>query len=296
MTQASPSVDISSNAKARADGVPRWMAWIPRCGLVATIGLQILWPLSSGQPRITLTIATVIAFAATSVSHAWVYRGFRWALGYVAITCGFAFGLEALGTQSGFPFGDYQYSDMLGVRLADVPLVIPLAWSMTAYPVLLLSRRLSGAIAGKSGHVARYLSVAGIGAFAMTAWDLFLDPQMVSQSYWVWENPVPSLPGIDGIPAGNYAGWLLGSAVLMLLLNCLPDRATTETVPAALWTWTWIGGIISNAFFFGRPSVALVGGVAIAIVTIPYLYLLGRQHRTNQHNRSVNDATRSVEG
>ncbi|NQU37472.1 MAG: carotenoid biosynthesis protein [Actinobacteria bacterium] len=252
--------------------VPGWTSRIPVVGLVATIGLQILWPLSSGQPRITLTIVTVIVFAATSVSHAWVHRGAAWALAYLGITFGFAFGLEAIGTNSGFPFGAYEYGDMLGIRIAEVPLLIPLAWAMTAYPVLLLSRRLAHKLG--AGRAATYAAVVAIGAFAMTTWDLFLDPQMVSQGYWVWADPVPSLPGIDGIPAGNYAGWLLGSAVLMFLLNTLPNRPTTEAVPAALWTWTWVGGIISNAFFFGRPSVALVGGLAMAVVTIPYLYLL----------------------
>jgi len=264
-----------------------WKFWVPWVGLVATIGLQILWPLSSGDPRITLTIVTVIVFAATSVSHAWVYRGAGWALAYLGITFAFAFGLEAVGTNSGFPFGAYEYGDMLGIRVADVPLLIPLAWAMTAYPVLLLSRRLARVV--NAGRVLTYVFVVAIGAFAMMTWDLFLDPQMVSQGYWVWADPNPSLPGIDGIPVGNYAGWLLGSAVLMALLNLLPDRTLphrtlphqqpSEAVPAALWTWTWVGGIISNLFFFGRPSVALVGGVAMAIVTIPYLYLLAQQRR-----------------
>jgi uncharacterized membrane protein len=252
-----------------------WTTRIPWIGLVATIGLQILWPLSSGDPRITLTIVTVIVFAATSVSHAWVYRGAAWALAYLGITFVFAFGLEAVGTNTGFPFGTYQYGTMLGIRVADVPLLIPLAWAMTAYPVLLLSRRLARAIS--TARVVNYACVVAIGAFALTTWDLFLDPQMASQGYWVWAYPDPSLPGIDGIPAGNYAGWLLGSALLMLLLNALPSRHTTEAVPATLWTWTWVGGIISNAFFFSRPSVALVGGIAMAVVTIPYLYLLAKQ-------------------
>ena len=75
----------------------------------------------------------------------------------------------------------------------------------------------------------------------------------------------------------NYLGWLGASFVLMLLLSLLPTRAVSEAVPATLWAWTWIGGIVANAFFFDRPTAALVGGVAMAVVTVPYLWLLANK-------------------
>lgn len=248
--------------------------WLPVVGAIATIGLQILWPLADGQSRTSLTIITVVIFAATSVIHSGIYLGARWAASYLAITVGFAFVIEAVGTNTGFPFSPYDYTDALGVRVADVPLIIPLAWAMTTYPALLLSRRLSRAIK-PTGRVT--VLCAAIGAFALTTWDLFLDPQMVSAGYWTWSHQAADLPGVPGIPAVNYLGWLAGSFVLMLLLSLLPTEPVSEVVPATLWTWTWIGGIVSNAFFFGRPSVALVGGVAMAIVTVPYLWLLIRE-------------------
>ena len=41
----------------------------------------------------------------------------------------------------------------------------------------------------------------------------------------------------------------------MLLLSLLPTRAVSEAVPATLWAWTWIGGIVANAFFLtGQQS------------------------------------------
>ena len=253
--------------------------WLPVVGAIATIGLQILWPLANGQSRTSLTIVTVAIFAATSVIHAGIYLGGRWAVGYLAITVGFAFTIEAIGTNTGLPFSPYDYTDALGLRVAEVPLIIPLAWAMTAYPALLLSRRLSMAI--KPSGQTRILCAA-IGAFALTSWDLFLDPQMVSAGYWTWSHQAADLPGVPGIPAINYLGWLAGSFVLMLLLSLLPTESVSEVVPATLWTWTWIGGIVSNAFFFDRPSVALVGGVAMAIVTVPYLWLLARERNRDQ--------------
>ena len=62
--------------------------WLPVVGAIATIGLQILWPLADGQSRTSLTIITVVIFAATSVIHSGIYLGARWAAGYLAITVG----------------------------------------------------------------------------------------------------------------------------------------------------------------------------------------------------------------
>ncbi len=288
------------------------MWWIPALGAVTTIGLQILWPLASGQLRVLLTIVTVIAFAGTSVTHAWIYFGPRWALRYLGITFTFAFVVEAVGTGTGFPFSAYEYTDALGVRVLSVPLIVPLAWAMTAYPALLLSRRITNAL--PSPHAVR-VTCAAIGAVAMTSWDLFLDPQMTSAGFWNWAPGAQALPGVPGIPAVNYLGWLVTSFVLMLLLSYLPIRAvfegvpatseavpatsevvpaTSEVVPATLWTWTWIGGIISNAFFFGRPTVAAVGGLAMAIVTIPYLWLLLTGRGTNPREPATTDRNQVI--
>lgn len=268
-----------------ADNSPSRTAirWLPAAGAIATIFLQILWPLTSGQSRTLLTIVTVLVFAATSVSHAWIHFSARWALSYLAITFGFAFTFEAIGTGTGFPFSPYEYTDALGLQFLSVPLIVPLAWAMTAYPTLLLSRRISNALAG--GHSYR-ITCAAIGAVAMTAWDLFLDPQMVSAGYWTWAPGSTSLPGVPGIPAVNYLGWLGASFVLMLLLSYLPAKQVSEAVPATLWTWTWVGGIISNAFFFDRPSVALVGGLAMATVTVPYLWLLLTGRGSHQQDQA----------
>lgn len=94
---------------------------------------------------------------------------------------------------------------------------------------------------------------------------------MVGEGYWVWERTQPALPGIPGIPLQNYAGWLLGSLLLMWVLNRLPRQECALGVPLLLYGWMWIGGIIANAVFLDRPSVALVGGLGMAVLGLPAL-------------------------
>lgn len=231
---------------------------------------QIAWPLTSGNARVVNTTAVVLLFAAAVVSHAVVHRGWRWAAGYTAIVLAFGLGVERLGVSTGWPFSAYEYTSALQPQVWGVPVVVPLAWLMMAYPAWTIGTRLSGA------RVWRIV----IGAYALTAWDLFLDPQMVTEGYWTWLGGLPGLPGIPYIPAVNYLGWFVSALVLMTALNLLPDRGAPQGVPALLYGWTWIGGIIANLFFFGRPAVAFWGGIAMALVAVPYLYQLPRQQPT----------------
>jgi uncharacterized membrane protein len=240
------------------------LAWL---GAATTVGLEIAYPLVDGAWLHRVTIATVVAFAATCVLHAVVHRGARWALGLVVVTAGGGLAAEAIGVRTGVPFGEYSYAGTLGPEVLDVPLVVPLAWTMMAYPVLLAARRLTR----------RW--VVAVGAFGLMAWDVFLDPQMVGDGHWTWAHPTPSLPGVDGIPLTNFAGWLAVGALMMLVLTALlprddPHRPADESLPAMLLGWTWLGYVLGNLFWFGTASVALVGGVLLGLLVLPYVWSL----------------------
>jgi putative membrane protein len=189
-----------------------------------------------------------------------------WATGYAAVTLAVGWGAEAVGVATGWPFGDYAYSDDLGPQLLDVPLVIPLAWAMFAYPSLLVGRKLA------RGPLAWL-----VGALALASWDLFLDPQMVAEGHWTFADPTPALPGIPGVPVQNYVGWIVVALVLVGALHAaLPDRRAADAVPATLFLWTYASSVLANAVFFDRPRVAIVGGVVMGLVAVPYAVSLWR--------------------
>ena len=237
---------------------------VPWLLLGTTVGLEIAYPLVDGAWLDRVTVATVVLFAATCVVHAAVHRGPGWALRLLVLTAGFGVAVEAVGVRTGLPFGDYSYADSLGPRVLDVPVVVPLAWTMMAYPVLLAARRLTR----------RWVVL--VGAFGLAAWDVCLDPQMVGDGHWTWADPTPALPGVPGIPLTNYAGWLLAGGLLMLLLSAaLPGQPPAdESVPAVLLVWTWLGYVIGNVFWFGTDSVALVGGTLLGLLVVPYAWTL----------------------
>ena len=176
-------------------------------------------------------------------------------------------GVERLGSTTGFPFGEYDYTGALEPTIGAVPLIVPLAWFAMGVPALEVGRLITGS------RVAAVL----VGAAALTAWDLFLDPQMVAEGYWTWFGDGPHL--IDGVPLTNYAAWL----VIALVMAALAWSATgswderDDAVPLGLYLWTWAGSTLAHAAFFGLPVSALYGGVGMGAV-VAVLWWSQRDH------------------
>lgn len=235
-----------------ADAVPVVLA---SCGVLT----QIAFPLTGGG-TLPLTLAAVGFLAAAALAHAVVRYGLGAAATLLLVAGGGGLLAEVVGVHTGVPFGEYSYSGTLGWQPLGVPAVVPMAWVMMAWPALHVGRLLV------TGALSRVL----VGAFALTAWDVFLDPQMVDAGHWTWADPTPAPPGVEGIPLTNFAGWLLVSVVLVGLLDRLVPRLDpVPVVPLAVYLWTYFSSVLANAVFFGRPPVALVGGLVMALVAVP---------------------------
>jgi putative membrane protein len=189
---------------------------------------------------------------------------------------------ETIGVHSGFPFGEYRYTGTLGLDVAGVPVVVALAWVMMCWPALLVGR----AIARWWRADRPAWLVVVIGAWALAAWDVFLDPQMVDAGHWVWADASPALPGVADVPLTNYAGWLLVSLLMIAVLHRGVGRSRVareldlRAGPApVLYLWTYGSSVWAHAAFFGRPSVSLVGGLLMGAVAVPFAVALWREHR-----------------
>jgi uncharacterized membrane protein len=248
---------------------PLWARRMPVVLGAATILAQITYPLVSGAARDRLTIVTILLFAAAGITHALVWRGLAWTATLVAVTAGGGLLVEAMGVHTGIPFGAYAYTDSLGWKLLGVPVIIPLAWTMMAYPALLVGRRIcSHPVAGPL--------VAGA---ALASWDLFLDPQMIDAGHWVWA-PDARLT-LLGIPASNFAGWLGISVLMMVLLGRTlplgPEVSVDDRMPYALYLWTYGSSVLAHAVFFELPGSALLGGVGMGAVVVAFIRAVRRQ-------------------
>jgi putative membrane protein len=109
--------------------------------------------------------------------------------------------LENLSIETGFPFGHYHYTG--GGKIFLVPWFIGLAYLGTGYLAWVVATVLLGDVRRNSSWLTT-IGTPVIGAFAMTAWDLSMDPgNSTIRQNWIWEHG----GGFFGVPLGNFLGW-----------------------------------------------------------------------------------------
>ncbi|MFI6705555.1 carotenoid biosynthesis protein [Nonomuraea sp. NPDC050478] len=223
--------------------------------LLAMVGLQVASGLAARPERFTgLIVALLAASAVAFAAGAWGTRRALAAFGAAVLT---GYAAEVVGVLTGFPFGEYAYSDVLWPQVGGVPVVVAVAWGgmgLAAYAVA----------ATLFGGWARVCA----GAAALTAWDLFLDPQMVRLGLWTW---AADDGFYRGIPLSNFAGWLLVSALVMLVVGRVAGDAAPGRGLLAVYTVMAVMETIAFAAVFDPtdPLVAAAGGITMGAFAAP---------------------------
>ncbi len=224
---------------------------------LAMISVPILgWTLGPDAVRAGV-IAGVVLQAAASVAALVTAWGPLAAARVALLVVPLAWAVEFVGSRTGIPFGQYDYTQALQPQLLGVPLLIPLAWLMMLPPAWAVAE----ALVGRGRTLARRFAFLALAALAFTAWDLFLDPQMVAWGYWVWERQ----SGYFGIPWSNYLGWLLSAALISAAVFALNRRLPPLPLRPLLtiYTVTWLLQSVGLALFWRLPGPAGVGFLAM---------------------------------
>ncbi|MXR52094.1 carotenoid biosynthesis protein [Halovenus sp. WSH3] len=121
----------------------------------------------------------------------------------------YTYGIEYLGATTGLPYGEFSYEVSLGPMLfGTIPWALPLFF----IPLVLNSYLLCVLLFGERARSAavRLPVVAAM----VVAIDLVLDPGAVALGFWEYE-----AGAYYGVPALNYAGWVLSSVVATALID-----------------------------------------------------------------------------
>lgn len=254
-------------AVRRAVTDPRWLPLWVWVGYMLALPIADWLTAGEAYPLLS-TIGVLLQLGAVLLflSRAWPWQRLA-ATAVVAISVTWL--LEWIGSTTGFPFGEYNYSALLQPQLFGVPLLIPLAWLMMLPPAWAIT---SAFVKPANTWRARaaFALLAGI---AFTAWDLYLDPQKVARGLWVWAD---SSGGYFGIPWINYFGWLLTSALVTFL--CGPSDLGAARQPLALvYTLTWLLQAVGLGLFWGQPGPALVGFLGMGVFVVGFWRVEGRK-------------------
>lgn len=149
-----------------------------------------------------------------SVSTAGAVRDRRGALIWLRIGLigAVTFAAEWLGTASGVPFGQYEYTDVLRLGGNGVPLSIAFAWAgIVACAALISTAR------------TRVIRALHVGGMALCL-DLVLDPVAAAREFWIWSDPL-RWGSYYNIPLQNFVSWLVLAMLMSLLLPRLGPGA-----------------------------------------------------------------------
>ncbi len=212
--------------------------------------------------------ATHIVFGAAAMFvFGWLVLGFgRTAIFFVA-SCALSLGSELIGTGTGWPFGNYEYTSFLGYKVLDrVPFTIPLSWFYVGLACYLLGDLIAARAGGR-----RALWALLLGVWLLTAWDLVLDPAMADPGlrvqFWTWHETGPYF----GMPVQNFVGWSLTGLLYMGLSRLLwrgdPDIARTAPV-------AWFPFVVYVANVIFAMALSLSAGLWIPVVLVAVVGIL----------------------
>ncbi len=204
------------------------MAWVLLAGHLAALlfglaGLLIALPnpqLWSGDPTALRVFefgmqyggSTHILFGAAAMFvFGWHVIGPRRTVIFFLVSTVLSLSSELIGTGTGWPFGNYEYTSFLGYKVLDrVPFTIPLSWFYLGLAAYLLGSLLAARIGGHRTFWGLFW-----GVWLLTAWDLVLDPAMADPGlrvqFWTWHETGPYF----GMPLQNLLGWSLTGLVYM---------------------------------------------------------------------------------
>jgi putative membrane protein len=233
----------------------------------ASFGLhpQLLarWPHLAGVYGVAFrffAVGHVLIAGSVLVLFLTLQAGRRWLPAFAALYA-ISLSSELLGTSLGIPFGDYGYTELLGIKwFGLVPLVIPLSWFFMALPSYALALR---ALPAPEAAGRRVL----LASLVLASWDLALDPAMsFATKYWVWGEAGPYY----GMPLLNLFGWYVTGLLLMGALAALRAESWIRPLPHR-----WLGGfyLANLALPLGMSAAAgLWGAVAATLAALGMAY------------------------
>lgn len=165
--------------------------------------------------------------------------------------------VEWWGVKSGFPFGNYLYTEVLGFAVAGVPLAIAVSW----YTTVMITRRLAQWLLPESSNST--MTVALVAGALTVALDIVLEPMASSVSYyWLWADGV--------IPFQNYVSWLVLTAGAVWILQArrrLQNGGRTPVVPMMIYIMQFVLFGLTD-IVNGHAGATAIGCVIIGIIVV----------------------------
>jgi len=123
----------------------------------------------------------------------WFYPILSWRkiiLFFVIAILGFTF--EAVGVATGKIFGEYTYGKNLGLKIAEVPIIIGINWAVLSFVCSEIARRIK---------IKSIILKAILASLLMVVFDFFIEQTAPQFNFWFFE--------LSPVPLQNYISWFI---------------------------------------------------------------------------------------
>jgi uncharacterized membrane protein len=212
-------------------------------------------------PILLIVVLHVIPPALIALAHGSILYRVK-GIAVFALSClGIGTLAESAALRTGFPFGHYYFTDVMGPKIFQLPVLLALAYLGIGYAAWNLALLILG-YADKPIHGTRLLVLPLLASLIMVAWDLSMDPYWSTlHSAWIWQDG----GAYFGVPVSNFLGWFF-TAYLYYQTFALYCR--TNPIPAAPSRQRfWVPVIVLYAVCALGNLLILIQPVASPVVT-----------------------------
>ena len=210
--------------------------------------------------------------------HGWFRYGWPAMVMFFCITAAITWSVESISIATGFPFGSFHYSNTLGEKIGEVPLMILPAYFFNGY----LAWTMAGLLTGGEGPALnrkQLVLVPALAALFMVFWNMSFEPVMSTiEGHWTWAGGI-----WHGVPITNFAGWFLTSLLFFLGFALFFKKAghqfnATRENPLdpshwylfpAMYAVQCMPGLLHAIFRSGHGEIYLSVAMATALTMIP---------------------------
>lgn len=175
--------------------------------LISYVAVTFFFPLLP-LPLFIYFVLLIFLGSLFAIIHGVFRYGWRGMFFFIVMCLSISNILENVSILTGFPFGYYHYTPVLGPKLFAVPLLIGPAYFSTGYLAWVVANVLLDKADERLTNARKFNVVAlpVIASFIMVMWDVIMDPTNATiRQSWIWH----SGGGYFGVPLSNYIGWFL---------------------------------------------------------------------------------------
>lgn len=228
---------------------------------------------------IFLTTMTLLYFA--------YMRGWKTALSVVVFFAIFCWAVEDLSIHTGFPFGHYYYSDMLGFKIDVTPALLGFNyfWMLVVPSYFIANLITDGTPFSSAKTIKGILFTAFISAIIVAGIDMVADPLDATRFHeWVWTKN--NYLGYYGIPYVNFLGYIIAMTPAYFVLKMIERKFDAKPIGPLSFCIVAIPLLIYFISFllYSVPGLAGVFLVGLFTMVFPLILAINKLLRYFNNN------------